>query len=194
MILDIFLNVIALISLIFIFFLLLSFAYNVHLVHKHRIRLDSMDTQKRLEEIERIHKNQNKRFTFPLNKHILLNYFTHIDYKKAIIESRNNDGKTASSKPVLDSVFFSILIIVFTFFFIGSSFKTDLIMMQVLRDTTRMISILIGLFMTYKNSHFIYLLFKHKISLLNVFALLFNLLSIFYYCFVSYYAISEILF
>lgn len=192
MIHEIIFNAVASIILIFILFSLLSIFFNTIFAYKHWELLQELNSEERVKEIETIKKNQSKRISWLISNRLLLSYFTFGDYKKTVIESQNIKNKLFSQKPGVDSIIFSIFILIFTLLVIGSSFKTELVMMQILTNTIRLISIVIGLFLIYRNLQINYLQFKQKSKLIALIALLFNFLSIFYFGFVSFYSIIEI--
>jgi len=192
MIHEIIFSIVALIILIYILFSLLSLLFNTILAYKHWKLLQELNSEERVEEIGRIKRNQSKHISWLISNRLLLSYFTFGDYKKSVIESQDIENKPLSQKPGVDSIIFSIFILIFTFIIIGSSIKTDLLMMQILTNTTRLISIVIGLFLIYRNSQINYLQFKQKSKLIALLALLFNVLSMFYFGFVSFYTIIEI--
>lgn len=192
MIHEIIFNAVASIILIYVLFSLLSLLFNTILAYKHRKLLQELNSEERAEEIKKIKKNQSKRISWLISNRLLFSYFTFGDYKKTVIESQNIKSEPLSQKPGFDSIIFSIFILIFTLLVIGSSFKTELVMMQILTNTIRLISIVIGLFLIYRNLQIIHLQFKHKSKLIALLALLFSFLSILYFGFVSFYAIIEI--
>ncbi len=192
MIHEIIFNAVASIILIYVLFSLLSLLFNTILAYKHRKLLQELNSEERAEEIKKIKKNQSKRISLLISNRLLFSYFTFGDYKKTVIESQNIKSEPLSQKPGFDSIIFSIFILIFTLLVIGSSFKTELVMMQILTNTIRLISIVIGLFLIYRNLQIIHLQFKHKSKLIALLALLFSFLSILYFGFVSFYAIIEI--
>lgn len=155
--------------------------------------LIDLKSEDRLEEIEQMKRDHNKLISLLISKRILLSCFTFADYKKSVIKSQADKDKPLSHKPGVDSIIFSIFILVFTFLIIGSSNTTDLFMMKLLTNTIRLISILIGLFLIFRNIQITCLQFKQKSKLLALFATLFNVLSIFYFGFVAFYTIMEVL-
>ncbi|TNF06956.1 MAG: hypothetical protein EP317_05720 [Bacillota bacterium] len=192
MIHEIIFNAVASIILIYVLFSLLSLLFNTILAYKHRKLLQELNSEERAEEIKKIKKNQSKRISWLISNRLLFSYFTFGDYKKTVIESQNIKSEPLSQKPGFDSIIFSIFILIFTLLVIGSSFKTELVMMQILTNTIRLISIVIGLFLIYRNLQIIHLQFKQKSKLIALLALLFSFLSILYFGFVSFYAIIEI--
>lgn len=192
MIHEIIFNAVASIILICILFSLLSLLFNTILAYKHSKLLQELNREERAEEIKKIKKNQNIRISWLICNRLLLSYFTFGDYKKTVIESQNIKNKPLSQKPGFDSIIFSVFILIFTLLVIGSSFKTELVMMQILTNTIRLISIVIGLFLIYRNLQIIHLQFKQKSKLITLLALLFSFLSIIYFGFVSFYTIIEI--
>lgn len=192
MIHEIIFNAVASIILIYVLFSLLSLLFNTILAYKHRKLLQELNSEERAEEIKKIKKNQSKRISLLISNRLLFSYFTFGDYKKTVIESQNIKSEPLSQKPGFDSIIFSIFILIFTLLVIGSSFKTELVMMQILTNTIRLISIVIGLFLIYRNLQIIHLQFKQKSKLIALLALLFSFLSILYFGFVSFYAIIEI--
>jgi len=192
MIHEIIFNAVASIILIYVLFSLLSLLFNTILAYKHRKLLQKLNSEERAEEITKIKRNQSKRISWLISNRFLFSYFTFGDYKKTVIKSQNINNEPLSQKPGVDSITFSIFILIFTLLVIGSSFKTDLVMMQILTNTTRLISIVIGLFLIFRNLQINYLQFKQKNKLIALLALLFNVLSICYFGFVSFYAIIEI--
>lgn len=192
MIHEIIFNAVASIILIYVLFSLLSLLFNTILAYKHRKLLQELTSEERAEEIKKIKKNQSKRISWLISNRLLFSYFTFGDYKKTVIESQNIKSEPLSQKPGFDSIIFSIFILIFTLLVIGSSFKTELVMMQILTNTIRLISIVIGLFLIYRNLQIIHLQFKQKSKLIALLALLFSFLSILYFGFVSFYAIIEI--
>jgi len=192
MIHEIIFNAVASIILIYVLFSLLSLLFNTILAYKHRKLLQELNSEERAEEIKTIKKNQSKRISWLISNRLLFSYFTFGDYKKTVIESQNIKSEPLSQKPGFDSIIFSIFILIFTLLVIGSSFKTELVMMQILTNTIRLISIVIGLFLIYRNLQIIHLQFKQKSKLIALLALLFSFLSILYFGFVSFYAIIEI--
>ncbi|MCV2231293.1 hypothetical protein N7548_00435 [Acholeplasma manati] len=192
MIHEIIFNAVASIILIYVLFSLLSLLFNTILAYKHRKLLQELNSEERAEEIKKIKKNQSKRISWLISNRLIFSYFTLGDYKKTVIESQDIKNEPLTQKPGVDSIIFSIFILIFTLLVIGSSFKTDLVMMQILTNTTRLISIVIGLFLIFRNLQINYLQFKQKNKLIALLALLFNVLSICYFGFVSFYAIIEI--
>ncbi len=192
MIHEIIYNAVASIILISVLFCLLLILFNTILAYKHRKLLQKLNSEERAEEITKIKRNQSKRISWLISNRLLFSYFTFGDYKKTVIKSQNINNEPLSQKPGVDSVFFSIFILIFTFLIVGSSLKTDLVMMQILTNTIRLISIVIGLFLIFRNLQINYLQFKQKNKLIALLALLFNVLSVCYFGFVSFYAIIEI--
>lgn len=192
MIHEIIYNAVASIILISVLFCLLLILFNTILAYKHRKLLQKLNSEERAEEITKIKRNQSKRISWLISNRLLFSYFTFGDYKKTVIKSQNINNEPLSQKPGVDSITFSIFILIFTLLVIGSSFKTDLVMMQILTNTTRLISIVIGLFLIFRNLQINYLQFKQKNKLIALLALLFNVLSVCYFGFVSFYAIIEI--
>jgi hypothetical protein len=81
---------------------------------------------------------------------------------------------------------------VFSFLIIGSSFKTDVYMMELLTHTTRLISVVAALFLIYRNIELTLLQFKYNKKWIAFLALFFNVLCISYFIFVSIFSIIEI--
>ncbi len=192
MIYDIIFNIVASIILIYILFLLCSLIFNSIFAFKNKKILQELKSEDRLEEIEKIKRDYSKYTSWLISKRILLSCFTFADYKKTVIESQEGKEKPLSKKPGVDSIIFSIFILMFTFLIIGSSINTDLFMMEILTNTIRLISVVIGLFLIFRNIQINYLQFKNNNKLLTLFAMLFNVLSIFYFGFVTFHTIIEI--
>jgi hypothetical protein len=189
---DILFSVVAAIILIYIIFLLASFFFNWIFVYINRKTLQNLRSVERIEEIERISKNHNKYVSWFISKRIILSFFTFEDYKKTIIKPLNDDHKSPLRKPGVDSIILSIIIMVFSFLIIGSSFKTDVYMMELLTHTTRLISVVAALYLIYRNLELTLLQFKYDKKWIAFLALLFNVLCISYFIFVSIFSIIEI--
>lgn len=189
---DIFFSFVAVIIIFYILFLLVSFFFSWIFVHKNGIKLQDLSSDERLEEIERISNNNNKYVSWLISKRIILSFITFEDNKKTIIESLNDDHKLSLRKPGVDSIILSIIIMVFSFLMIGSSFKTDVYMLELLTHMTRLISIGIALFLVYRNLQLTYIQLKYSRKWLATLALFFYVLSILYLIFVSFFSIVEI--
>jgi hypothetical protein len=189
---DILFSVVAAIILIYIIFLLASFFFNWIFVYRNRKTLQNLRSVERLEEIERISKNHNKYVSWFISKRIILSFFTFEDYKKTIIKSLNDDHKLPLRKPGVDSIILSIIIMIFSFLIIGSSFKTEVFMMELLTHMTRLISVVAAMFLIYRNLELTLLQFKYNKKWIAFLALFFNVLCISYFIFVSIFSIIEI--
>ena len=191
MIEEIIFNIAASIGIIYFMWAITMFLVNTWFAYKYRNQLINQTIEERYEEVERIKKKQSKYISWLIHNKTLLSALTFHDYKKEVIESLD-DQKKSSKKPGIDSIVLSIFLMLFSILFVGMSIKTDYLLMQILLKSTRLISILVGLVIIYRNIILCKLQSKQKNKFITILAILFNLLAIFYFGFVSYYTIIEI--
>lgn len=184
-------NIAASIGMIYFIGVITMLLVNTWFAYKYRNHLINQTIEERYEEVERIKKIQSKYVSWLIHSKILISTFTFHDYKREVLQSQNSQKKSLK-KPGIDSIVLSIFLMLFSILFVGMSIKTDYLLMQILLKSTRLISILVGLVIIYRNIILCILQSKQKNKFITIIAILFNLLAIFYFGFVSYYTIAEI--
>jgi len=90
------------------------------------------------------------------------------------------------------SILVSISMLFYSFIIVGSSVQTTIPLLILLREIVKFISIFFGIYIYYLNFYMNHLQLKLNRKLIGYIALVFNIISLLYFIFVSFVYISEI--
>lgn len=104
-----------------------------------------------------------------------------------------NEGERKRHKSFgLKSIFVFIVLILFSFIFIGSSINSSIVIVAYISKFIRLFSMILGLFIIYTGVNYLVLQRKLNNKPIFNFAVLLGVTSIAYYIFVTYHTVFEI--
>lgn len=106
------------------------------------------------------------------------------------VEIKDKDSSIIFGKR---SILVSLIMLFYTFIFIGSNINTDNTFILVLMDTTRFVAIVLGIYIFFLNAYMAILQIKLNRNLLSFISIFILLFSLSYFIFVSFLSLIEML-